>query len=116
MVDIEIKPEKQKDNSKAVKYIMGGLVLICFFLTAAYVNTPTNWTLNINMDNNTLEAIKTVEKIQDKNLQLVEDENALCKAYADLNKVQMQYKNNTVYYFIENKWIDEETLWGSCLR
>lgn len=102
---------------------MGGLVLICFFLSAAYVNTPTTWTLNINMDNNTLEAIKTTKEIQEMNLNHinnntleVEDENHLCKAYADLNNVSVHIKDGKVYYFIENKWIQEETLWESCLR
>ena len=98
------------------KYVMGGLVLICFLLSAAYVFTPTTWTLNINMDNNTLEAVRAAERIQDKNLQVVRVEKDLCGAYSNLSFVQTTIKNNELYYFINNRWITEKTLWESCLR
>jgi len=68
------------------------------------------------MDREKFIQRKHDEEIQEGNLEIVEDENALCKAYANLSTVQTIVKNNELYYFINDEWITEKALWESCLR
>ena len=36
------------------------IIVLGFFILIGWINTPTNWSFTMNMDDNTLEAIKTV--------------------------------------------------------
>lgn len=42
-------------------------------------------------------------------------EQSICEAYSNLDKVQMEYRDNTVYYFVNGLWYSQEILWESCL-